>query len=85
MCGCRPRAAFGTAHSTADATPSSFRLISHHAQCELIAAKYDVVHISTGDLLRAEVAAKSEAGLKAQEFMDRGDLVPDEARGARRA
>ena len=58
--------------------PPSFRLISHRAQCELIAAKYDVVHISTGDLLRAEVAAKSEAGLKAQEFMDRGDLVPDE-------
>jgi adenylate kinase len=43
-------------------------------------AKCGVVHISTGDLLRAEVAAASPSGLKAKEFMDRGDLVPDEAR-----
>lgn len=41
-------------------------------------AKYGLVHISTGDLLRAEVAAGTPAGLKAKAFMDRGDLVPDE-------
>jgi adenylate kinase family enzyme len=34
------------------------------AQCELIAAKYGVAHISTGDLLRAEVAAGTDAGAR---------------------
>jgi adenylate kinase len=34
-------------------------------------------HLSTGDILRAEVAAKSELGLLAKGFMDTGDLVPD--------
>jgi adenylate kinase len=34
-------------------------------------------HLSTGDILRAEVAAKSELGLLAKSFMDKGDLVPD--------
>jgi hypothetical protein len=43
-------------------------------------AKYGLAHISAGDLLRAEVAAGTAAGLRAKEFMDRGDLVPDEAR-----
>ena len=46
-------------------------------------AKYGLAHISAGDLLRAEVAAGTAAGLRAKEFMDRGDLVPDEARPSR--
>jgi adenylate kinase len=37
-----------------------------------------VVHISTGDLLRAEVAASSPYGVAAKEHMDRGELVPDD-------
>ena len=38
-------------------------------QCELIAAKYGVVHISTGELLRAEVDGGSPYGSVAGEFM----------------
>lgn len=37
-----------------------------------------VVHISTGDIFREEVAAGSELGKKAKGYMDRGELVPDE-------
>ncbi|XP_050881230.1 adenylate kinase 5, chloroplastic isoform X2 [Lathyrus oleraceus] len=47
-------------------------------QCELIVTKYGLVHISTGDLLRQEVAAGTEIGNKAKEFMNAGGLVPDE-------
>ncbi|XP_061348176.1 adenylate kinase 5, chloroplastic isoform X2 [Gastrolobium bilobum] len=47
-------------------------------QCELIVHKFGLVHISTGDLLRAEVAAGTEIGNKAKEFMNAGRLVPDE-------
>jgi len=35
-------------------------------------------HLSTGDMLRSEIAAGSEIGLMAKSFMDKGDLVPDE-------
>lgn len=37
-----------------------------------------MVHISTGDLLRSEVAAGSEIGNQAKEYMNSGRLVPDE-------
>jgi len=47
-------------------------------QCELIKAKFGLVHISAGDLLRAEIAAGSENGKQAKEFMEKGQLVPDE-------
>jgi len=40
--------------------------------------KYQLVHLSTGDLLRSEIAAGTELGLKAKELMDAGILVPDE-------
>lgn len=50
-------------------------------QCEMIVEKYGVAHISAGDLLRAEVAAGTEAGKMAKKFMDNGDLVPDEVGG----
>lgn len=46
-------------------------------QCELIVQQFNLTHISAGDLLRAEVAAGTEAGKEAQEYMQRGQLVPD--------
>uniref|UniRef100_A0A7S1T984 adenylate kinase n=1 Tax=Tetraselmis chuii TaxID=63592 RepID=A0A7S1T984_9CHLO len=47
-------------------------------QCEKIKEKFGLAHISAGDLLRAEVAAGTEAGKRAEGFMKAGELVPDE-------
>ncbi|XP_031108972.1 adenylate kinase 5, chloroplastic isoform X1 [Ipomoea triloba] len=47
-------------------------------QCEMISQKFGLVHISTGDLLRAEVSAGTDIGNKAKEYMNSGHLVPDE-------
>lgn len=44
----------------------------------LMVPKYGLAHISTGDILRAEVARKSEAGKQAEAIMKAGALVPDE-------
>lgn len=40
--------------------------------------KYGLVHLSTGDILRDAMAKKTSLGIKAQEYMDKGELVPDE-------
>lgn len=47
-------------------------------QASAMAEKYRLCHISTGELLRAEIAAGSELGLKAKSLIDAGALVPDE-------
>lgn len=47
-------------------------------QAKRIAAKYDIPHISTGDIFRANIKNNTELGQKAKTFMDKGELVPDE-------
>ena len=46
-------------------------------QAERLVEYLKVPHLSTGDMLREAVRKKSPAGLSAQEYMNRGDLVPD--------
>jgi Adenylate kinase and related kinases len=47
-------------------------------QSDLIVEKYNLKHLSTGDLLRKEIAEKSELGIVAESFISKGNLVPDE-------
>jgi adenylate kinase len=47
-------------------------------QCVRLGRHYVVPHISTGDMLRAAVREATPFGLKAKEFMERGDLLPDD-------
>lgn len=47
-------------------------------QSEKLIGKYGLKHLSTGDLLRCEIAAKTPLGLEAKNLMDKGQLVPDE-------
>lgn len=47
-------------------------------QAKKIAAKYDIPHISTGDIFRANIKNGTELGQKAKTYMDQGLLVPDE-------
>jgi len=47
-------------------------------QSNLLIDKYNLVHLSTGDILRGEITVGTELGLEAKILMDRGDLVPDE-------
>ena len=45
---------------------------------KMIAAKYQIPHISTGDIFRANIKNGTELGKKAKSYMDQGLLVPDE-------
>ena len=47
-------------------------------QSEKLIAKYGLKHLSTGDLLRSEIAGQTALGVEAKKIMDKGQLVPDE-------
>lgn len=46
-------------------------------QSEKLILKYGLKHLSTGDLLRSEIAQQTKLGMEAKNFMDKGQLVPD--------
>lgn len=48
------------------------------AQSSLIASEYGISHIESGDLFRNQIQGNTSLGMKAKEYIDRGDLVPDE-------
>ncbi len=47
-------------------------------QSEKLIARYGLKHLSTGDLLRSEIAQQTPLGIEAKKIMDKGQLVPDE-------
>ena len=47
-------------------------------QAEVISEKMHLAHISSGDIFRENLKAKTELGMKAQGYMNRGELVPDD-------
>src|ERR1700733_11621276 len=47
-------------------------------QSEKLIAAYNLKHLSTGDLLRSEITEQTPLGMEAKNFMDKGQLVPDE-------
>jgi adenylate kinase len=66
-------------------TPNGFRLLlfgppgaGKGTQAERLSAKLRVPHISTGEILRAEVSRGSALGLRARDAMERGELVTDD-------
>lgn len=46
-------------------------------QCKLLSQRLDLVHISTGDLIRAEIAERSDVGIKAEKIINSGRLLDD--------
>ncbi|XP_072992122.1 adenylate kinase, chloroplastic-like isoform X2 [Typha latifolia] len=81
----KPSSTSPTATVVALVNPQSLKVMISGApasgkgtQCELIKEKYGLVHISAGDLLREEIAAGTENGRQAKEFMEKGMLVPNE-------
>ena len=47
-------------------------------QAEFICDRYQIAHISTGEMLREAIKKKTPTGLKAETYMDQGELVPDD-------
>lgn len=77
-------AALDSIHQQSSSSSSGLKIIIAGApcsgkgtQCEVIKERYGVYHLSTGDLLRAEIANGTALGLQAKQYMDRGQLIPD--------
>ena len=47
-------------------------------QSDKLVAKYGLIHLSTGNLLREEISKRTPLGIEAKSFVDKGQLVPDE-------
>jgi len=47
-------------------------------QAEFLIKSFGLIHLSTGDLLRSEIAAGTQLGLEAKSYMEKGELVPDQ-------
>ncbi|MBN2892043.1 MAG: adenylate kinase [Bacteroidales bacterium] len=47
-------------------------------QAKKVCEKFNLIHLSTGDILRAKIADKTEMGILAKSYMDKGELVPDD-------
>ncbi|HKL36958.1 MAG TPA: adenylate kinase [Salegentibacter sp.] len=47
-------------------------------QADILKEKYQLIHISTGDVFRGNIKNKTELGLNAKSYIDKGQLVPDE-------
>jgi adenylate kinase len=47
-------------------------------QADFLIKNFNLMHISTGDLLRSQIAAETSLGIRAKSFIDKGELVPDE-------
>ena len=52
--------------------------LAKELKLSLLKRKYDLIHISTGDLFRNNISNNTDLGLLAKSYMDKGDLVPDE-------
>ena len=46
-------------------------------QAKLICEKYGIPHLSTGDIFRKNISEKTELGIQAKDYIDKGQLVPD--------
>jgi adenylate kinase len=54
------------------------KIFHRGTQCSVIQEKFGLVHLSSGDMLRDSIRKKTESGLKAEKFINNGELVPDE-------
>ena len=68
----------GTAHAPLHLVIFGRQGAGKGTQSQRLVDAYGVVHVSTGDMLRAAIAAETELGLAAQKIMDAGGLVDDE-------
>lgn len=47
-------------------------------QAQILVERFNFLHLSTGEMLRSEIESKTDLGLEAKRYMDKGELVPDE-------